>query len=254
MTLNSLCLFFLRFLSLFLPSFVVCSLLQLCVGAHLCGSLCHACVVINSLLSPLVGVRVFMIEVKHISFVYENITFAIQCINFTFATYVVGERTYGVFLCSNKFHHHSFPAFWDTELRTNTCPKRCLAENWNSEWLFIQVINKLDTFKILLFRHNNKRYQIILVVDIGFLTFRMNSNDTIIKWNISYEKFGYDIYHIISTVYSCESDIWAFATIVKNMLKMWPKCSAFIRYSIELFNTQLLLKNEDVRANKMKNV
>lgn len=158
------------------------------------------------------------------------------------------------FLCSNKFHHHSFPAFWDTELRTNTCPKRCLAENWNSEWLFIQVINKLDTFKILLFRHNNKRYQIILVVDIGFLTFRMNSNGTIIKWNISYEKFGYDIYHIISTVYSCESDIWAFATIVKNMLKMWPKCSAFIRYSIELFNTQLLLKNEDVRANKMKNV
>lgn len=58
----------------------------------------------------------------------------------------------------------------------------------------------------------------------------------------------------LSTVYSCESDIWAFATIVKNMLKMWPNCSAFIRYSIELFNTQLLLKNEDVRANKMKNV
>lgn len=87
------------------------------------------CVVINSLLSPLVGVRVFMIEVKHISFVYENFTFTIQCINFTFATYVVGERTYGVFLCSNKFHHHSFPAFWDTELRTNTCPKCCLAEN-----------------------------------------------------------------------------------------------------------------------------
>lgn len=98
MTLNSLCLFF-SSLSLSLPPFFrglfVTSVMCRCTFMRFAVP----CVVINSLLSPLVGVRVFMIEVKHISFVYENFTFTIQCINFTFATYVVGERTYGVFFC-----------------------------------------------------------------------------------------------------------------------------------------------------------
>lgn len=63
------------------------------------------------------------------------------------------------------------------------------------------------------------------------------------------------IYHIfINCIQLWERYLSFRNNQLKNMLKMWPKCSAFIRYSIELFNTQLLLKNEDVRANKMKNV